>query len=116
MTDNVERGRGAAAASTDDPEQLREEIGQTREELGDTVEALSDKADVKGQISRKVDERKAAVRDKLAGARERASAATPDDAKRAAGEVAHRAEERPLPAIAVALGAGLLIGWMFGRR
>jgi ElaB/YqjD/DUF883 family membrane-anchored ribosome-binding protein len=89
----------------DDPEELRREIEQTREELGDTVEALSDKADVKGQI-----------KEKIAGARERATDATPDDAKEAALLVKGQAEERPLPAIAAALLVGALLGWLIGRR
>jgi ElaB/YqjD/DUF883 family membrane-anchored ribosome-binding protein len=107
----------------DDPEALRRDIQQTREELGETVEALSHKADVKAQFSEQVEERKAALRErqeklkaKLSGARERASSGTPDDAKRAASQIAHRAEERPFPAIAVAAGVGLFVGWLVGRR
>jgi ElaB/YqjD/DUF883 family membrane-anchored ribosome-binding protein len=99
-----------------DPEELREEIEQTRAELGDTVDALSQKADVKGQVQDKVDERKAAFKAKAGDARERVSNATPDDAKHAAAQVAHTAEQRPLPAIGIALAAGLLIGWAVGRR
>jgi ElaB/YqjD/DUF883 family membrane-anchored ribosome-binding protein len=91
--------------TTEDPAQLREEIEQTREELGDTVEALSDKADVKGQ-----------VKEKVAGARERVSDATPDDAKQAALHIKGQAEERPVPAIAAALVVGALLGWLIGRR
>jgi ElaB/YqjD/DUF883 family membrane-anchored ribosome-binding protein len=102
---------------------LRHDIEQTRSELGDTVEALAQKADVKTQVAEKVDERKAALRErqeqlksKVSDARERVSGATPDDAKRAASQVAHTAEERPFPAIGVALGVGLLLGWLLGRR
>jgi ElaB/YqjD/DUF883 family membrane-anchored ribosome-binding protein len=104
-------------------EQLVHEIEETRAELGDTVDALTQKADVKARVSEKVEERKAAWRErqqdvkaKVSGARERVSGATPDEAKRAASQVAHTTEERPLPAVAVALGLGLLIGWIFGRR
>jgi ElaB/YqjD/DUF883 family membrane-anchored ribosome-binding protein len=107
---------GAERASKDDPESLRREIEETREDLGDTVEALSQKADVKAQVSAKVDERKAALKQKVGGVRERASGATPDDAKRAAAQIAHKTEERPFPAVGVALGIGLLLGWLFGRR
>lgn len=120
MTD---REVGQTAPEAQDPEVLREDIEQTREELGDTVEALAHKADVKAQLSEKVGERKAALRErqqqlktKLGGARERASGATPDEAKRAAVQVAHTAEERPFPAIGIALAAGLLLGWLLRRR
>jgi len=82
---------------TQDPEALREDIEETREEVGDTVEALAQKADIKAQVSEKM-------------------AARTDDAKRAASQVAHTAEERPFPAIGVALGLGLLVGWLIGRR
>jgi ElaB/YqjD/DUF883 family membrane-anchored ribosome-binding protein len=110
-------------AEQTDQAQLREDIEKTRADLGDTADALSQKADVKARISEKVEDRKAALRErqeevkaKVSEARERVSGAKPEDAKRAATQVAHTAEERPFPAIAVALGLGLLIGWVFGRR
>jgi ElaB/YqjD/DUF883 family membrane-anchored ribosome-binding protein len=111
------------ASQQNEQEQLVHEIEETREELGDTVDALTQKADVKARVSEKVEQRKAAWRERqedakarVSGARACVSDATPDEAKRAASEVAHTAEERPLPAVAVALGLGLLIGWIFGRR
>ena len=122
MTDPETRQEGEGPAPTD-PEELRREIEQTRDELGDTVDALSQKADVKAQVTEKLEARKAALRErqeelktKVTGARERVAGATPDDAKRAASQVAHTAEERPFPAIAVAIGFGLLLGWLLGRR
>jgi ElaB/YqjD/DUF883 family membrane-anchored ribosome-binding protein len=106
-----------------DQEQLQQEIEETRAELGDTVDALAQKADVKARVSEKVEQRKAALRERqvdikarVNGARERVSRTTPDEAKRAASQVARTAEERPFPAIAVALGLGLLIGRAIGRR
>ena len=106
-----------------DQEQLQHAIEETRAELGDTVDALAQKADVKARVSEKVERRKAALRERqedikarVTGAREHASRTTPDDAKRAASQVARTAEERPFPAIAVALGLGLLIGRAIGRR
>jgi ElaB/YqjD/DUF883 family membrane-anchored ribosome-binding protein len=112
-----------AEAPQDEQEELVQEIEETRAELGDTVDALTQKADVKARVSEQVEERKAAwrgrqedVKARVSGARERVSEATPDEAKRAASQVAHTAEERPLPALAAALGLGLLIGWIFGRR
>jgi ElaB/YqjD/DUF883 family membrane-anchored ribosome-binding protein len=104
-------------------EQLVQEIEETRAELGDTVDALAQKADVKARVSEKLEQRKVAWRarqEELKAqanrTRERVSQATPDEAKRAASEVAHTAEQRPWPAIAVALGLGLLIGRTLGRR
>jgi ElaB/YqjD/DUF883 family membrane-anchored ribosome-binding protein len=104
-------------------EELQHEIEETRAELGDTVDALTQKADVKARVSEKVEQRKAALRErqedlkaKVNGARERVSRTTPDEAKHAASQVAHTAEKRPFPAIAVALGVGLLIGRAIGRR
>ena len=106
-----------------EPEQLRQEIEETRAELGDTVDALAQKADVKARVSEKVEQGKAAwrnrqqdVKARVNGARESVSRATPDEAKRAAGQVTRSAEDRPLLAIAVALGLGLLIGRTIGRR
>jgi ElaB/YqjD/DUF883 family membrane-anchored ribosome-binding protein len=106
-----------------DQEQLQQEIEETRAELGDTVDALAQKADVKARVSEKVEQRKAALHERqehitarVNGARERVSRTTPDEAKRAASQVARTAEERPFPAIAVALGLGLLIGRAIGRR
>jgi ElaB/YqjD/DUF883 family membrane-anchored ribosome-binding protein len=99
-------------------------------ELGDTVEALGGKADVKAQMRARVEERTAGLRArrevlrqrqedlkaKVADARGRASEATPEDAKRAASRVAQTAAERPMPAIGIAFGAGLLLGRLIRRR
>jgi ElaB/YqjD/DUF883 family membrane-anchored ribosome-binding protein len=122
-------GGGEPSAETD-PKELRRDIEQTRAELGDTVEALSQKADFKAQISKRVEERTAGLRArraelrqrqddlkaKVSDARGRASEATPEDAKRTASRVAKTAEERPFPAIGAGFGAGLLLGWLIGRR
>jgi ElaB/YqjD/DUF883 family membrane-anchored ribosome-binding protein len=78
------------------PEEIRRDVEQTRSELGETVEALSRKTDVKARFGEKV-------------------GATSEDAKRAASRVARTAEERPAPAIGVAFGAGVLLGWLIGR-
>jgi len=114
---------GVGEKPPSDPEALRAEIAETREELGQTVEALSAKADVKGQVSDKVDERKEAIKgkadelkSKVSGAAGQAKGATPDDAKRVAGQAQAKAEERPMPAIAGAFAAGLVIGLVIGRR
>jgi ElaB/YqjD/DUF883 family membrane-anchored ribosome-binding protein len=114
---------GGDLSQEKDQEQLQHEIEETRAELGDTVDALAQKADVKARVSEKVEQRKAAFRERQGDikarvneARERVSGATPDEAKRAASQVARTAEARPFPAIAVALGLGLVIGRAIGRR
>ena len=106
-----------------DPEQLQHEIEEARAELGDTVDALAQKADVKARVSEKVEQRKAALRERqedirarVTAAGERVSRTTPDDAKHAASQLALTAEKRPFPAIVVALGLGLLVGRAIGRR
>jgi ElaB/YqjD/DUF883 family membrane-anchored ribosome-binding protein len=127
VTPMGEAGRTGSAgedvSQETEQEQLRHEIEETRVELGDTVDALAQKADVKARVSEKVEQRRAAwrsrqqdVKGRMNGARESVSRATPDEAKRAAAQVGRTAEERPLPAIAVALGLGVLIGRTLGRR
>ena len=124
-----ERGGARTASAGGDPspendqEQLQHEIQEARAELGDTVDALAQKTDVKARVSEKVKQRKAALRERqedisarVAGARERVSRTTPDEAKQAASQVARTAEKRPFPAIVVALGLGLLVGRAIGRR
>jgi ElaB/YqjD/DUF883 family membrane-anchored ribosome-binding protein len=126
MTDRETEEMASAGADVpqgNEQEQLVHEIEETRAELGDTVDALAQKADVKTRVSEKLEQRKAALRDrqeevkaKVNGAREQVSGATPDEAKRAASQVARAAERRPWPAIAIAIVVGLLIGRMLGRR
>jgi ElaB/YqjD/DUF883 family membrane-anchored ribosome-binding protein len=126
---DVEQARDEGEAPTD-VQQARRDVEHTRAELGDTVEALSQKADLKAQVRQRIEERTAGLRArraelrqrqedlkaKVADARGRASEATPEDAKRTASQVAQTAEERPFPAIGVAFGAGLLLGWLIARR
>jgi ElaB/YqjD/DUF883 family membrane-anchored ribosome-binding protein len=116
-------GPPADKAEKRDPEELRRDVEQTRSELGETVEALAQKADVKAQVSEKADEGKAALRERqerlkatVGEARNRVSNATPDDAKRAATQVARTAAERPVPAIGVALAVGFMLGRLLRRR
>lgn len=125
---DVEQARGEGEPPTD-VDQARREVEQARAELGDTVEALSQKADLKAQVRQRIDERTAGLRARraelrqrqedlkarVADARGRASDATPEDAKRTASQVVHTAEERPLSAIGIAFGAGLLLGWLIAR-
>jgi len=106
----------ADPAQTDDPDQLREQIGQTREELGETVEALSDKADVKGQVSDKVDEQKERASQAADQARQRVSEASPEDVKQFAASARAQVESNPVPAAAGAFVAGLVLGRLTKRR
>jgi ElaB/YqjD/DUF883 family membrane-anchored ribosome-binding protein len=95
---------GADASQGSEQEQLLHEIEETRADLGDTVDALSKKVDVRARLSEQVERGKAAWRKRQ------------ENAKQAASHVARTAEERPLPAIAIALGVGLLIGRTIGGR
>jgi ElaB/YqjD/DUF883 family membrane-anchored ribosome-binding protein len=79
------------------PTELRRDVEETREELGDTVEALAQKADIKARVAEKVDERKAALRERQV-------------------QVKRTTQERPGPALGVALAVGLLLGWLLKRR
>jgi ElaB/YqjD/DUF883 family membrane-anchored ribosome-binding protein len=115
---------------TSDPVQLRRDIEETRAELGDTVETLSRKADVKAQLSQKLEQRKARLeerkaalrarqeelRAKAAGVRERSAARTPEGGQGTASQLVRSAEERPFPAIGVAFGVGFVLAWLIRRR
>jgi ElaB/YqjD/DUF883 family membrane-anchored ribosome-binding protein len=99
------------------PEQLREEIEQTRQELGDTVEALAEKTDVKAQVKHRVDAVKETAAHKKDEFVTRAREATPESAGAGAHQVASTIQNRPEPfAAAGVFAAGLLVGWLLGRR
>jgi ElaB/YqjD/DUF883 family membrane-anchored ribosome-binding protein len=109
-TEELSERRGVReGAGAPEQERLVRQIEETRAELGDTLDALAQRADVKARLSGELEQRKAAWRERL-------SSATPEDAKRAGSQLARTAEERPWPAIAVALALGLLFGRMLGRR
>jgi ElaB/YqjD/DUF883 family membrane-anchored ribosome-binding protein len=98
-------------AKESEPEELQRDIEQTRGELGDTVEALSQKADVKAQVSKRIEERTAGLRarrDELRKRQEELKAKVAETRGRPAGET-------PLPIIGVAFGAGVLLGWLIKR-
>jgi ElaB/YqjD/DUF883 family membrane-anchored ribosome-binding protein len=113
---------GVGERPPSDPDALREDIAETREELGDTVEALSEKADLKGQAKARVEDQRRALRQRqaeakarLEGLRGQLSEATPEDARRAAAQAATTAKDRPLPALALALALGLVLGRLTKR-
>jgi ElaB/YqjD/DUF883 family membrane-anchored ribosome-binding protein len=109
-------------------EELRAEIERTQEELGDTVEALAHKTDVKAQASARIDAAKESISETVHGAREsvahtaddvvsKVRQATPPSAGAGAHQVTATVQERPVPFTAVgAFAAGVLVGWLLGRR
>jgi ElaB/YqjD/DUF883 family membrane-anchored ribosome-binding protein len=108
-------GNGESTQKT--PEELREEIEQTREELGDTVEALAEKTDVKAQAKDRVDALKDNALHKKDEFVSRAKQATPDSASSGAQQVVSTVKRDPVPFAGIAVfAAGLLVGWLIGRR
>ena len=116
---------------TEDPQsaqELRAEIERTQEELGDTVEALARKTDVKAQASARVDAAKGSIAETVQGARATVSQTaddvvskvkqvTPESAGAGAHQVSATVQEKPLPFTAAgAFAAGVLVGWLLGRR
>jgi gas vesicle protein len=98
-----------------DPSVIRAEIEETRARVGDEVDALSYKTDVSARLGDYVDDKKQAVVDKVAGARDAitgtASHAVPDG--RQVGRLKDSAERNPLGlvigGVAVGFVAGLLL-------
>ena len=91
-----------------DPDQIRNDIGETRARMGDTAEALGHKADVPGRA-------REAISDKVDSVKSTFSGATPSsgDVKQGAQQAEGIAKENPLGlaigAIALGFVAGLLI-------
>ena len=99
------------------PEELREEIEETREELGDTVEALAGKADVKAQAKDRISSIKDTAQQKKDAFISKAKTAAPDSASAGGQQVAATVQRQRLPFTAAgAFAAGVLIGWLSGRR
>jgi len=95
-----------------DPERIESEIEETREELGETVAALADKTDVKKQAKQKVEETKAAARDKASDTAESAKQTVedlPEQASAAANRAMAAVQANPAPAAAGALGLLLVV-------
>jgi len=99
------------------PAELRREIEQTRGELGDTVQALAEKTDVKAHARDRIAAVKDTAREKKNEFVSKAKHATPDSASAGAQRVASRIQGKPMPVAAGgAFAAGLLLGWLLGRR
>jgi ElaB/YqjD/DUF883 family membrane-anchored ribosome-binding protein len=126
-TDNPAAG-AAPEGEPQSPEQIRAEIERTQQELGDTVEALAQKTDVKAQASARLDAAKESIqetvhsaRESIAGTRDefvsKVKQATPESAGAGAQQMSATVQEKPLPfAAAGAFVAGVLVGWLIGRR
>jgi uncharacterized membrane protein len=132
-------GDGAGSTNQEErtPEEIQGDIEQTRRELGDTAAALAEKADPKKQAKRKVSEVKAKASAKKDEVASKASAAKEDVAakvteagaedqdarqanqfaQRAGRQASQAARENPVPTAAAAgFAAGIIVGWIVGRR
>ena len=124
MDQATREGRPAVSAAGDEtvgeqnsPEELHREIEQTREELGDTVQALAEKTDVKAQARDRIAAVKETAQEKKDEFVSKAKQVTPDSAGAGAQQVASRIQQRPVPfTVGGAFAAGLLVGWLLGRR
>jgi ElaB/YqjD/DUF883 family membrane-anchored ribosome-binding protein len=118
-------------AANDEPksaEEIRAEIAQTQEQLGETVEALAEKTDVKARAHDRIDAVKDGAQERIGSVKEnvahvkddgvsRARQVTPESAQDGVHQVSATVQERPLPfATVAAFAAGLLVGWLLGRR
>jgi ElaB/YqjD/DUF883 family membrane-anchored ribosome-binding protein len=97
-----------------DPDAIRREIEQTRDEMGDTIDALGHKADVKSRAKENVQEKKAAVVDKVQGVMGRANEATPStgEVKQAGRKAVGTAQENPLGLAVGAAAVGFMAGML----
>jgi ElaB/YqjD/DUF883 family membrane-anchored ribosome-binding protein len=96
-------------APSTDPDEIRREIEETRAELGETVEALAAKADVKTRVKEKQHE----LAEKIGEVRENFTSATPEKGRETFRSAAEGVRNRPLPVVFL---AGLVLGWVLGRR
>jgi ElaB/YqjD/DUF883 family membrane-anchored ribosome-binding protein len=113
----VSAGADETGGEQKSPEELRAEIEQTREDLGDTVQALADKSDVKAQARDRIAAVKQTAQQKKDQFISKAKTATPESASAGAQQVAATAQQKPVPFTAGgAFAAGVLVGWLVGRR
>lgn len=101
--------------STEDAQELAEEIERTRAQLGETVEALTAKADVKARAQAKVSQLSTRVRGKANQARQQASQQVQQAGKQAkqAGE---QVQQHPVPLAVSASAAVLVVLFIMGWR
>lgn len=112
-----------ADQSDKSPDELERDIEATRGELGETVDALAQKADVKAQVTEKLDQRKGQLRAKQEELKQKLSSGDGEDGgpsaeqlKHAAGQVAQRADEQPRAFIAGAFTVGVAVGLVLRGR
>lgn len=87
--------------STEDPQQLAEEIERTRAQLGETVEALTAKTDIRAMAQAKANQFGTRLKDKANQARQQAS---------------QQMKENPVPLAVSASAAMLVVLFIMGWR
>jgi gas vesicle protein len=98
----------------EDPDVIRRDIEQTRERMGDTVDALGYKTDVKSRAKESVSGRVDTVKEKLVGAKDSVTDATPSggDVQQGAKRAVGVAQENPLGLAVGAAAVGFLAGML----
>lgn len=91
-----------------DPQELAAEIADTRAALGETVSALAAKADVKARLSDRMSGIKARTTEVRRNAVAEVAGAA-EDFGSMARNAAHSARRNPLPLLATAAGAAVVI-------
>ena len=96
----------------EDPSDIRAQIEETRARVGDEVDALSYKTDVGARAGDFVEEKKEAVKSKLVGAKDAATAvaAKPVPSRQQLSRVRNTAERNPLGLAIGGVAAGFLLG------
>jgi Protein of unknown function (DUF3618) len=91
---------------------IRAEIEQTRQRVGDEIDALSYKTDVGARTQDYIDDKKQAVKSKLAGAKDTVAGPLPErrTLKRGAIHMRDTAESNPLGLAVGGLAVGFLVG------
>jgi ElaB/YqjD/DUF883 family membrane-anchored ribosome-binding protein len=101
--------------STDNPQQLAEEIERTRAQLGETVEALTAKTDVKARAQAKVNQLSTRVKGKANQARQQASQQMQQAGKQAK-QAGNQVKQNPVPLAVSASAAVLVVLFIMGWR
>ncbi|HEY7266036.1 MAG TPA: DUF3618 domain-containing protein [Trebonia sp.] len=94
--------------STDNPQQLAEEIERTRAQLGETVEALTAKTDVKAMAQAKANQLGTRLKGKANQARQQAS--------QQVQQVGQQVQQHPVPLAVSASAAVLVVLFIMGWR
>jgi ElaB/YqjD/DUF883 family membrane-anchored ribosome-binding protein len=108
MSETGKQRDAKTTAEAREPEEIRADIEQTREELGDTAAAVAEKADVKAQVTAKVDE----VKEQAAT---KAKEVAPDSAAPTIEKAQRFVADKPLVAIGIAVVAVVALGRLLSR-